>query len=390
MKNPFKVFSHQQDQKTQTHLKIVLSAQYFMFFGIMGIALPYFNLYCYHKKLSGLEIGIIGSSRSLLIILFSLIWGVLADRYQNRRFLYILCQFLGACFCTLYLFADSFVSILCVTIIVSIFYAPLISFMEAFTMDLVGDNKHAYGNIRLWGSIQFILMVLIVGELLNHFPYFIIIQMIVFGYFIQAFVAITVPPSQKKKKKIKKTSLIVFKKKNLILYLASSFLMLVSHGTYYAFSSIHLELLGAKSNEIAIYWALGSIAEIFVMFNSNRIFKRFQVESVLLFSVIIAAIRWLLMFYTTKVWYIIIIQLLHAFTYGTFHIAGILYIDRCMSENTKTTGQAVNNAVSYGLGLMTGSFINGYLFEAVGTHHAFIFSAIVAVLAGGILLGMNK
>lgn len=356
-----------------------------MFFGIMGIALPYFNLYCYHMKLSGFEIGIIGSSRSLLIILFSLIWGILADRYQNRLFLYILCQFIGACLCTLYLIADTFISILCVTLIVSVFYAPLISFIEAFTMDLIGDNKHAYGMIRLWGSILFIVMVLVVGELLNHFSYFIIIQMIVIGYFIQAFVAITIPSSQKKKNRKTKPSLNVLKRTNVVVYLISAFLMLVSHGTYYAFSSIHLELLGANSNEIAIYWALGSIAEIFVMFNSRRIFQRFQIESVLIFSFAIAAIRWLLMFYASEVWLVILIQILHAFTYGTFHMAGILYIDRCMPESTKTLGQAVNNAVSYGLGLMTGSFINGYLFETVGSHYSFIFSFVVAVFAGVLL-----
>ena len=371
--------------RPQKAIKTILSAQYFMCFGIMGIMLPYFNLYCYHLNLSGLEIGTIGATRALLIIVCGLGWSMLADRFQNRRFLYILCQFANAWACLFLLFTQSFSGILCVIILASFFYAPLISFMEAFTMDLIGANKNAYGSIRLWGSIQFIVMVLCVGALLNYFSYRIIIRLMVAGFFIQAFVSLFIPKTKLPKKQPPRPSFTIFKQTHVIIYLLSAFIMLLSHGTYYAFSSIHLEQLGANSNEISIYWALGSIAEILVMLNSTRIFNRFAVESVLIFSFAIATIRWLLMFCTDSVLFAIFTQVFHASTYGAFHIAGILYIDRCMPDNTKTIGQAVNNAVSYGLGMMAGAFINGYLFERIGSHHAFLFSATLAAISGLLL-----
>jgi len=366
-------------------IKIVLSAQYSVCFGVMGIMLPYFNLYCYYIHLSGSEIGIIGASRSLLMILFGLLWGLLADRYQNRRILYIFCQLANACACVFLLYANTFTGILMVIIVASIFYAPLISFMEAFTMDLIGNDKNAYGSIRLWGSILFIIMVLFAGMLLDQFSHKIIIKMIVMGFFIQAVVSLTIPKKQVKARHEKTISLNVFKQSNVVIYLISAFIMLLAHGTYYTFSSIHLEQMGATSSEISMYWALGSIAEIIVMLNSRRLFNRFSVESVLVFSFGIAAFRWFLMFYTTSIFIAIMTQLFHAVTYGAFHIAGILYIDQCMPDETKTTGQAVNTAVSYGLGMMTGSFINGYLFELIGTYHAFLFSAILSLI-GGLLL----
>jgi PPP family 3-phenylpropionic acid transporter len=372
------------------YTRIVLSAQYVMCFGVMGVMLPYFNLYCYHIQLSGFQIGIIGASRSLIMILFGLLWGLLADHYQNRRFIYILCQFVYAGFCIFLLQANTFPGILLVIIVASIFYSPLISFMEAFTMDLIGNDKNAYGSIRLWGSIFFILMALLSGKLLNHFSHKIIIEMIVAGAFIQAFVSLSMPKTRGKKLHEKNISLTVFMQSNVIVYLISAFTMLLAHGTYYAFSSIHLEQMGATSNEIAMYWALGSIAEIIVMMNARRIFNRFSVESVLVFSFAIAAMRWFLMFYTTSVLIAIMTQLFHAVTYGAFHIAGILYMDRCMPDETKTTGQAVNTAVSYGLGMMTGSFVNGYLFEFVGTYYAFLFSAVLSFIAGLLLWTAHK
>ena len=57
--------------------------------------------------------------------------------------------------------------------------------------------------------------------------------------------------------------------------------MLVSHGAYYGFFSIHLENLGYGSTFIGIAWALASTAEILVMIKSDKIFDRFSLENVL-------------------------------------------------------------------------------------------------------------
>ena len=41
----------------QPRLKFIIRSQYFIYFGVLGIFLPYFNLYCYHLGFSGLQIG---------------------------------------------------------------------------------------------------------------------------------------------------------------------------------------------------------------------------------------------------------------------------------------------------------------------------------------------
>jgi PPP family 3-phenylpropionic acid transporter len=66
-------------------------------------------------------------------------------------------------------------------------------------------------------------------------------------------------------------------------------------------------------------------------------------------------------------------------------MASILYIDTMAPEDAKTTGQAVNNAVTYGLGLMAGFFLSGYLFDRVGASYLFDISAVIALTAGLIL-----
>jgi PPP family 3-phenylpropionic acid transporter len=70
-------------------------------------------------------------------------------------------------------------------------------------------------------------------------------------------------------------------------------------------------------------------------------------------------------------------------------MASILYVDRMMPPQGKTLGQAANNAAQYGLGLMVGFFLNGYLYERIGSGALFAVSASIALI-GGILFGVQN
>jgi len=122
------------------------------------------------------------------------------------------------------------------------------------------------------------------------------------------------------------------------------------------------------------------------MVNSQRIFRRFSYEYVLILSFAAAGLRWLLLYFAGSALLIILTQLLHAFTYGSFHVASILYIDKLAPPEAKTLGQAANNAVSYGLGIMSGFFLNGYLFDIIGAQPLFAISGGLALAGGGLLL----
>jgi len=150
--------------------------------------------------------------------------------------------------------------------------------------------------------------------------------------------------------------------------------MLVSHGAYYGFFSIHLEGLGFGNTFIGFAWALASISEILVMIKSDLIFKRFSIGKVLAFSFAVATVRWFLLAFAETRFAILLLQLLHAATYGSFHIASVLYIDRLMPGKAKTFGQAVNNSVTYGLGISVGFLVTGYFFEKVGSPGLFVIS----------------
>lgn len=377
------------DKNSKNSFKFIIGSQYFLYFSVMGIFLPYFNLYCYHLKFSGFQIGALSAIRSVALILFSLGWGALADRFKIRRPIYISCNFISTAIWVFYFYTTDFWAMLVITVFYGIFYSPIISFLEAFTMDVLGTEKKRYGKLRAWGTIAFIITVIVLGRIIDLYSIEIILVLVFVVSSAQAVISPKIPDIQIKKQTSFSVNVKVLLTPRFIVFLFCAFLMLVSHGTYYGFYSIHLENLGYGNTFIGISWALASIAEILVMIKSHRIFKRFSLDNVLVFSFMVAALRWLGLFFAVSPAALLLLQLFHAITYGTFHVASILYIDSLTPDETKTLGQAVNNAITYGLGLMVGFFINGYLFETMGMFKLFMISSLIA-LSGGVLLKSSQ
>lgn len=358
----------------------------------MGVFLPYFNLYCYHIDFSELQIGILSGVRILAMVVFSILWGFISDYFINRKTAYIICTIMSAAIWALLYSTTAFYPVLFIILIYSVFYGPIIAFLETFSIETLqeqGASKSQYGHIRVWGSVSFILISIITGKITGVYSLEYILLLILIFSILQAVFSFKLPASIRIDKRQYSHGLKSFLSTQTILFLLVSFLMLASHGTYYGYFSIHLEKAGYNYTFIGIAWALATFSEIFIMLQSKRLFSIFSLRQMILFALSAAALRWIILFLTTDPWAILLSQLLHAATYGIFHIAAILYIDDLSSENTKTFGQIINNATSYGLGMMAGIMTNGFFFEQYGSL-LFAYSALTAVTGGFIALTLFR
>lgn len=269
-----------------------IAFQYFIYFGVMGLYLPYFNLYCYHLGFSGFHIGVLSALRAVTMVIFPLAWGIVADRTNTRRLLYILCNVLSAAIWVAFLFTEDFVVMAVITAAYGTFYAPIISFLEAFTMEALGREKKSYGRIRVWGSLSFIAVVLVFGRLIDIFSARLIIAAILAGSLMLAAISFSVPRARAadRARFIREAGVLL--QRRSLAFIVCAFLMLVSHGAYYGFFSIHLEQLGYSKTFIGLSWAFASAAEIVVMFFSNALFSRVSLERAIGLSFAAAVLRW--------------------------------------------------------------------------------------------------
>ena len=371
-------------------LKFILGSHYFVYFGTLGIFLPYFNLFCHHLGFSGMQIGILSTVKTAGVAVFPILWAMAADKLNARKSILVFCSLASALVWSLFFFSREFLPILIILAVHSIFFSPLIAFIEAFAMDILGAEKKKYGASRVWGSIAFILMAVGFGRILSETTTDLVVPLILVGSFLQFALTFGMPKGKQKMRRTPSHGDVKrFFSLNTTLFLVAAFCMLVSHGAYYGFFSIYLEGMGHSTGFTGLAWGLASLAEIGVMAGSDRIFRHFKIKSVLVFSFAAAAIRWSLLFFASSAVVILFSQLLHAFSYGAFHVSSILAIERLSPEGGKTVGQAVNNAVTYGAGMMVGFFLSG-LFYDVWKGYLFLASAGIAVAGGALMIYLYR
>jgi PPP family 3-phenylpropionic acid transporter len=97
-------------------------------------------------------------------------------------------------------------------------------------------------------------------------------------------------------------------------------------------------------------------------------------------------VRW-----TTIAWVeapapLVAVQVLHALTYASFHVAALREMHRRFPPGKRAEGQTLFSGLTYGLGGLVGMLLAGGLAERGGIGAAFLVSAAIAAL-GLIVLG---
>jgi PPP family 3-phenylpropionic acid transporter len=83
-------------------------------------------------------------------------------------------------------------------------------------------------------------------------------------------------------------------------------------------------------------------------------------------------------------------QLLHAFTFGTFHTASVAYVNITVDPRRRGVGMAAYNAIGIGLANFLASGAGGYLLEAVGFRGLFLTYAAVPLVGLALLAGFGS
>ena len=148
----------------------------------------------------------------------------------------------------------------------------------------------------------------------------------------------------------------VLKRPVVFSLLLVSFLVQLSHGPYYVFFSIYLENYGYSTALIGQLWALGVLAEIGVFLLMPVLLPRYGARALLLVAVILTTLRWLLVAgFADNVVIITFAQLLHAASFGLYHVVVIFLIHRLFTGAHQGRGQALYSSLSFGAGGAIGS-----------------------------------
>ncbi|MBC3951691.1 MULTISPECIES: MFS transporter [Pseudomonas] len=361
-----------------------LSSFYVFYFALLGSTAPFLPLYFSHLGFSSARIGELVAIPMLMRCLAPNVWGWLGD-YTGRRLVIVrLGAMCGLLAFSLILVKQSYAWLAMVMALHAFFWHAILPQFEVITLAHLRGQTSRYSQIRLWGSIGFILTVVGVGRLfeslsLDYFPAVlvaIIVAIVISSWWIpnaQPVVSTTHPENGGFFRQLTRPGVLAF--------YACVGLMQMSHGPYNTFLTLHLEQLGYGRGLIGMLWAVGVVAEVLMFMAMSRVLQRFSVRQVLLTSFLLASLRWLLLGNLADHLVVLLFaQLMHAATFGSFHATAIHFVQRSFGAQQQGQGQALYAALA-GTGGALGALYSGYTWNFLGAGWTFTIASAAALAA---------
>lgn len=362
-----------------------LSAYYFFYFASLGALVPYWGLYLQSRGFDALAIGQLMAILAGTKIVAPMLWGHLADRSGQRMPLVRVGSLAAAlAFGGVFLVHGFWGMALAMTAF-SFFWNAALPQMESVTFNHLGARAARYAQVRVWGSVGFILVVGALGFELGWASLDVVPVWVCATLAILWGATLTVPdcapaPGEGPAPSLRR----LLRRSEVLAFLLACFLMQAGHGVYYAFYSIHLKAAGYSSPAVGALWVLGVMAEVLVFLIMHRLLTRLGARRVLLWSLGLAALRWLLIGAFADLLAVqILAQTLHAATFGTFHASAIHLVHHYFPGRTQGRGQALYNSLSFGAGGAVGSLLGGLLWSGAGPLAAFGAGSLAALLGLG-------
>ncbi|MDA0237539.1 MAG: MFS transporter [Proteobacteria bacterium] len=370
-----------------------LSNFYFWYFAFVGAFGPFFALYLQRRGFAPLEIAVLLGISPTLRIIVPFFWAWLADHWGHKYKLLRILAFISPVLFALMIAKGSFFSVAGVLIIWGLLWSGILPIAEALCVEALGEEISIYGQIRVWGSIGFILVVVSGGYLFEWLDVLYLDWIICAMLLIILSAVLMLPRDNEAPVCANELAKPIYflKDQRIIALMVCFFIMQFAHGAYNTFFSIFVVSLGHSNSTVGWLWAIAVIAEIFIFLLMPRLFKRFSINDLFLFCFFIAACRFFIFHVGhDSLMLLAIAQMMHAITFGLFHVAGIVATNKLFTGAYRSRGQALYSSIGFGAGGASGTLVSGVVWENWGGAATFAVSALTSLLGLILILWLRN
>ncbi len=362
-----------------------LSASYFAHIGFFN---PYLPLWLKDMGLSLVLISVLTSVQATTRLFAPYIWGWLSDHTGERiKLLRLGAAVALAAGCLLWLpLSPLWLGL--VLLLMFTHTSAMMPMSEAAMAHLVSQggafDAKRYGRVRLWGSVGFLVTVLLAGAWfeafgMHQFPTMTILSL------LAVLLSTLWMPDQREAAPVEQVRPAVgpvLRQPPVFWFFASAFFHVLSHIGIYVFFSLYLDALGYSKTLIGVMWAVSVLVEIGWFFWQSRWLHRLPLTGWLLLCSATMLLRMLL----TAAWadvllVLVLAQALHAITFAAHHTSCVALVSHHFPGRLRGRGQALYTVIAYGFPGVIGGLLGGILSEHWGLASVFWASALTSVLA---------
>jgi MFS transporter, PPP family, 3-phenylpropionic acid transporter len=365
------------------------SIYYFFSLALLGFKVAYFPLYCKDLGFSESQIAFIGLASTLASIIgVPLILQICHHLFPPQQIV-SKTLFLSLISLIALYFSDSFYLLLALWFISTILEKPITDVFDVHCIREDHQKKLHYSQIRIWGSIGFIVSTTFLGFIVSHYGtgaiYFSGLGILVLLNLLAPFCSKALSATVLKSKQLGIIELAEITKpfhfQSAGRLIAIGFFIWASHSCYYVFFSLYLKGLHWNSNLISLAWNIGTISEIAFFYFFPKIEKLFSLRSILLVAIVLTSLRWLVIGTNQNVFILLTIQTFHAFSFGASFLCLRKMLFLSLPENYKDRGQGFLTALGMGPGQIFGQFLAGISVAFLSIPQLFICSGLISSCA---------
>lgn len=366
-----------------------LPLAYIVYFSAVGAAFPYLPVFYRDLGLDLNAIGIIAALQAATQLITAPIWGGLADRFPHSR-LTLPAAALFACVgaAVLLLATDLLGAVPGAVLGGVILFAGLAGIgpvLDARSLELLGDDRHRYGQARAWGSAAFVVSATVVGVVLDRAGPRSIFAIYLPALLLTALVTGFLPRrGTSRSASILRGARTVLTAPGLALFLGGVFLVWTSLSALNAFYSIQIVALGGGATLVGVAWAVGAIVEVPIMFGFARLGARFGNERIVIVGSFAFAVRAVLAALAQDPAALVAISVLEGFSFACFFVGGVTYVGSLAPRTLAGTAQGLFAATA-GLATIVGSLVGGVLAQWLTIPGLFAAAALGHLIAAGVI-----
>lgn len=326
---------------------------YATFYTTAAVSNPFLAIWLDAKGLNATEIGAVNALPILLMIVLNLAVGRLADRASDWRSVLVAGSVIAAITPLLLFAADSYVPILIVWALVMVPAQSMSPVLDAASLRMARRMGYDFGAIRVWGTIGFMIVMVVAGLLLDRAGPGVFVPLIVVVSLLRALAAFHLPLFRAPALALEEATapaaaphpLVATTARQLwrpwfVLPLIGGALLHGSHMMQMGFGALVWQRAGLPSGIIGPLWAVAPLAEIVAMLFYERMSRRFAARHLILFACVIGAVRWFGFGFEPPVWGLAILQALHVASFAIAYLGTLSFIGNWTTEGIAAEAQS--------------------------------------------------
>ena len=383
----------------------LLAAFWLLYLGGLGVIFPFQSLYFHENAaLTVTQLGVVLAMRPLMGMLSQGFWGQVSDRSGARgRVLMVLAGGAGVAYLILP-FAAGFVPIVVAVAFAALFATSVIPMASAVSMAALGDEApRRFGRIRVWGTVGFLVTVVVFPRLLAWIqqaagwrsdppgplegPSEPGLGIMFFASallcFASAALALRLPKAgafglRSQPGDLRRLLRHRPYRRAILVAFAAFFLLQAPIG----FFPVFVRARGGSLDDVGTMWVAMLLVEIPLVFLTGSIVARIGGRGLIALGVLADGLRWTLCAFAGDLRLIGVLQVLHGVSVAGTIVGLQLYVESVIPARLRSTGQGMLTVVGVSLGGALSAIAGGWLFENLGIDTLYLVGGVGALVLG--------